>query len=135
MSNPNTHIRKSNELTTDTQESANELREHCNQYIASMMDLIFESQKENLKLLSQIQKNMLKQGRNLSETMRLNGNGYATSHQSSSNDVFKSFMDISTLMLDTAYQAAEKSANIAKDSMANHAAKTQAVKFNGKRYS
>lgn len=133
MSNQTTPTRKSNDLAAGTQESVNELREHCNQYMANIVDLMFESQKESLKLLCQIQKSMLKQGKNLSETLHLHGNGYATSHQTSSNDVLKSFMDISTLMLDTAYQAAEKSAHIAKDSIANHAARAQAVQFNGKR--
>lgn len=97
-----------------------------------MVDLLLEGQKENLRLLSQIQKSMLKNGKSLSESISHNGNGYASSHQASSNDFFKSFMDISALMLDSAHLTAEKSANIAKSSIANHTAKAQSAQQHGK---
>jgi len=133
MPNTKTPALKAHDHAFDAHESVTELRDLCNQYSANMMDLLFESQKENLKLIGQIQKSLLKQGKSLRETLQLNGNGYAASHKTSSNDVMKSFMDISALMLDAAYQAAEKSAHIAKDSIGKHASRAQSVHFNGKR--
>jgi len=108
---------------TETHESISEIRDQYTQYFAHMVDLLFEGQKENLRLLSQIQKSMLKNGKVLTQALNHNGNGYAASHQAVSNDLFKSLMDISTLMLDSAHLAAEKSASIAKSSIANHSDK------------
>jgi|GEM_PF-7038970 hypothetical protein len=116
-----------------TPENLAEMRDQYHQYIVRMMDLLFESHKENLKLLNQVHANLLKQGKSLSENLHHNGNGYAASHQTSTVDLFKSLMDMSSMMFDSAYQAAEKSANIAKDSMVNHAAKTQGARLPGKR--
>ncbi len=116
-----------------TPENQAELRDHYHQYIVHMMDLLFESHKENLKLLNQVHASLLKQGKSLSENMHHNGNGYAASHQTSTVDLFKSLMDMSAMMFDSAFQAAEKSASIAKDSMASHATKTQGARLTGKR--
>jgi hypothetical protein len=132
MSNPAPTSKKTHDQISDTHQSISEIRDQCNQYFAHMVDLVLEGQKENMRLLSQIQKSMLKNGKNLSESISQNGNGYASSHQTSSNDFLKSFMDITALMLDSAHLTAEKSANIAKSSIANHTGKTQSVQQHGK---
>lgn len=132
MTNLPTSSQKAIAHTAEAHESMAEMRDHCNQYLAHMVDLLFEGQKENLKLLSQIQKSMLKNGKSFSETLNHNGNGYAASHQASSDDLFKSMMDIGALILDSAHMTAEKSANIAKGSMINHKVKSQPAQQHGK---
>lgn len=123
MKNLTPDSKKSIDHVANAHQSASEIRDQYYQYFAHMVDLLLEGQKENFRLLSQIQKSLLKNGKALTETLSQNGNGYAASHHSTSNDLFKSLMDISTLMLDSAHLAAEKSANIAKSSIANHTGK------------
>ena len=132
MTNLPTTSQKFIDQAAEVQESMAEVRNNYNQYLAHIVNLLFEGQKENLKLLSQIQKSMLENGKSLSETLSHNRNNYAASHQASSNELFISMMNIGALMLDSAHKRAERSADIVKGFMTIHTAKSLPAQQHGK---
>lgn len=122
MPSPSAHsASKKQDPALANQESLTELRTHFSQYMAHMVDLMFQGQRENIRFMNQIQASLLKSGKTLTDALSQHnpGNGYTASQAAAPNSLMQSMMDMNALMLDFAQSTAEQSANLAKVTLGN----------------
>lgn len=102
-------------------ESLTEFRNQLNQYMAQMIDLMFQGQKENIRFMSEVQASLFRNGKSLTDAMSQHNltNGYTASQSAAPNSLIQSIMDMNALMLNFAQSTAEQSANLAKMSLGN----------------
>jgi hypothetical protein len=122
------------EVAQVNQESLTEIRTHLNHYMAQMIELMFQSQKENIRFMGQIQASLLKSGKVLSETMSQHStvNGHVAPQSGVSSKLIQSFIDMNALMLDFAQSTAEQSVDLAKVTLGNHSVNSHGAMPTGK---
>lgn len=135
MPTPNSHSASiKQEAAQINQESLSEIRTHLNHYMAQMIELMFQSQKENIRFMGQVQASLLKSGKILSETMSQHStvDGHAASQGEASSKLIQSVIDMNALLLKFVQSTAEQSVDLAKVTLGNHGVNSHGAMPTGK---